>query len=164
MGQKTIQVAIKNSFFPILFGLVILVVFSSCSEQVFFNQTHDFKQSKWTDQDTAVFVVDVDNTAINYNFLLTLRVSKKYKYSNLWVKVITIAPDGSESVLAQRIDVANADGSWKGLVSGSVVENRLHYKTNAFPLVGEYTFKLIQAVEQPVIDEVLDIGMRIEAI
>jgi gliding motility-associated lipoprotein GldH len=137
---------------------------ASCGEEVFFDQTYDFKQSKWTDQDTATFTVHVDDTDVNYNFFLTLRVTKKYKYSNLWVKVITKAPDGSESVIAQRIDVSNTDGSWKGLISGSIVENRLHYKTNAFPLRGEYTFKIVQSVEQPVIDEILDIGMRIEAI
>lgn len=66
--------------------------------------------------------------------------------------------------MAQRIDIANPDGSWKGRVSGSVVENRLHYKTNAFPLEGQYVFQIIQAVEEAEIKDVLDIGMRIEEI
>jgi gliding motility-associated lipoprotein GldH len=154
----------KNNIFIICFVAVLAAVFSSCSDQSFFDQTYDFKNTVWSEKDTATFIVDVENTEINYNFFLTLRTTKNYKFSNLWVKVIVKAPDDSKSVMAQRIDIANPDGSWKGRVSGSVVENRLHYKTNAFPLEGQYVFQIIQAVEEAEIKDVLDIGMRIEEI
>jgi gliding motility-associated lipoprotein GldH len=155
---------IKNKFHIIFFVFFIVTAASSCAENAFYDQTYDFKNETWKDLDTALFELDVQNTEINYNFFLTLRTTKNYKFSNLWVKIIIEAPDKSKSVMAQRIDIANPDGSWKGRVSGSIVENRLHYKTNAFPLTGKYTFKIVQAVNQESIDGVLDIGMRIEEI
>lgn len=154
---------IKNNY-PLIFAFTLAILITGCAENAFFDKTYDFKNEVWKDQDTASFEVEVERTDINYNFFLTLRTTKNYKFSNLWVKVIIEAPDKSESVMAQRIDIANPDGSWKGRVSGSVVENRLHYKTNAFPLKGKYKFKIIQAVNQKSVDGVLDIGMRIEEI
>lgn len=154
----------KNNLLILLFIVSTAMLLFSCADDSLYDQSYDFKGGVWNNQDTAAFYVDVENINVNYNFFLTLRTTKKYKYSNLWVKVIIESPDHSKSIMAQRIDIANPDGSWRGKVSGSIIENRLHYKTNAFPIEGQYVFKLVHAVEQPNIEEVLDIGMRIEEI
>lgn len=139
----------------------IPLLFISCGEQPYFDSAYSFKNKSWKESDTAFFEVEVMDTLQEYDFILTLRNTTDYKYSNIWVNIATTAPDNSTSVIAQRIKLAASDGSWLGRVSGTVVENRLHYKTNSFPLKGMYTFKINQAVQQDVIEEVLDISLRI---
>lgn len=142
--------------------LLILPIFLiSCGEQPFFDSAYSFKGKKWHEADTAVFHVEVEDTLQEYDFVLTFRNTTDYKYSNIWVNIATTAPDQTTSVIAQRIDLAASDGSWRGRVSGTVVENRLHYRTNNFPIPGTYEFKINQAVQQEVIDEVLDLSLRI---
>lgn len=144
------------------FILFLGLLMTSCEDHAFYDEAHSFDKNTWTEKDTAVFKVEVDDTDINYDFFLTLRTSKSYAYSNLWVTIETIAPDDSKSVISQRIDIANPDGSWKGRVTGSLVENRLHYRTTAFPLEGNYTFRIYQSVNQEKINDVMDISLRIE--
>lgn len=152
MKRKTIKY--------VLFWLLPLS-FMSCGEQAYFDSAYSFDDKTWYESDTAVFQVDVMDTLQEYDFVLTLRNTTDYKYSNIWVNIATTAPDQTTSVIAQRINLAAADGSWLGRVSGTVVENRLHYRTNSFPLKGLYEFKINQAVQQDVINEVLDISLRI---
>lgn len=147
----------------IKYGLLWLLplLFISCGEQPFYDSAHSFEDKIWQESDTALFEVDVTDTLQEYDFILTFRNTTDYKYSNIWVNIATTAPDESTSVIAQRIKLAAGDGSWLGRTSGTVVENRLHYKTNNFPIKGKYLFKISQAVQQEVIDEVLDISLRI---
>lgn len=153
---------IKSKVPLIFFILCVAIFLTACEDHAFYDEAHSFKNNTWTEKDTAVFEVDVDDTDVNYDFFLTLRTSKSYAYSNLWVTIETVSPDDSKSVISQRIDIANPDGSWKGRVTGSLVENRLHYRTTAFPLEGNYTFRIYQSVNQESINNVMDISLRIE--
>lgn len=137
------------------------LLFISCGEQPYYDSAHSFDDKLWQETDTAVFKVDVEDTLQEYDFILTFRNTTDYKYSNIWVNIATTAPDQTTSVIAQRINLAAPDGSWLGRISGTVVENRLHYKTNNFPIKGAYEFKINQAVQQKAIEEVLDISLRI---
>lgn len=137
------------------------LLFISCGEQPYYDSAHSFDDKVWQETDTAVFKVDVEDTLQEYDFILTFRNTTDYKYSNIWVNIATTAPDQTTSVIAQRINLAAPDGSWLGRISGTVVENRLHYKTNNFPIKGVFEFKINQAVQQKAIEEVLDISLRI---
>lgn len=147
----------------IKYGLLWLLplLFISCGEQPYYDSAHSFDDKVWQETDTAVFKVDVEDTLQEYDFILTFRNTTDYKYSNIWVNIATTAPDQTTSVIAQRINLAAPDGSWLGRISGTVVENRLHYKTNNFPIKGVFEFKINQAVQQKAIEEVLDISLRI---
>lgn len=145
--------------YVLLWSLSLLLL--SCGEQPLFDSAYSFEKKTWHEADTALFQIEIEDTLQEYDFILTLRTTTDYKYSNIWVNIATTAPDQSTSIVAQRINLAASDGSWLGRVSGTVVENRLLYRTNSFPLKGLYEFKINQAVQQEVIKEVLDISLRI---
>ena len=139
-----------------------LLSLSSCSDNALFDEAHEFKNRVWHISDTAQFTVEVTDTLQAYDFILTLRNSTNYEWSNLWVHIASTAPDGTTSKVAQRINIARPDGSWIGRVSGTIVESKLHYRTNKFPLSGTYQFEISQAVQENEINEVLDLSLRIE--
>ena len=143
-------------------ALVSILGLTSCGEQAYFDEAYSFKNSSWSETDTAHFEIDVDDTIQPFNFIMTLRTSTKYQYSNIWVYVISKAPDGSKSKVAQRIPLARPDGSWIGRVSGTIVESRLKFDSKPFPIKGKYTFDIVNATQQKELDEVLDISLKVE--
>jgi gliding motility-associated lipoprotein GldH len=137
-------------------------VLIACGGSPIFDKSHSFQQQKWSEDEAVVFEVEVEDTVTPYDFVITLRTTTSYAYSNLWLFISSTAPDGITSKVAQRINIARGDGSWIGSVSGSVVESKLTYKTQSIPYKGSYTFKIELATQQPEIREILDISMRVE--
>jgi gliding motility-associated lipoprotein GldH len=152
--------AVKTLSFITVLGLFTFL--QSCGEQPYFDQVHNFDDKSWGKKDTAVFIVDVQDSLTNHDFIISLRTTTDYMYSNLWIYVWVTAPDGSTSKVAQKIPMARPDGSWVGRVSGSLVESRLRFDSKPFPIKGEYVFKMVNATQEKSITDVMDIGLRIE--
>jgi gliding motility-associated lipoprotein GldH len=148
----------SNNF---LFICLISLLLSSCSNDTLFDQVESFKSKVWVQGDQIIFEVDVEDTLQPFNFEITLRTSTDYTYSNLWIYISSKAPDDVTSKVAQRINIARSDGSWIGKASGTIVESKLLYRTQSFPLRGKYVFTIEQATQNEKIEHVLDLGLRI---
>ncbi len=152
----------KNlSYFSFLTLLLIGVLFQSCKDNTLFDDVHDFENGTWSKKDTAVFKINVQDT-INHDFILTVRTTTQYAYSNLWIYIMVTAPDSTTSKVAEKIPLAYPDGSWIGRVSGSLVESRFRFDSKPFPIKGEYIFKITNATQQEEIENIQDIGLRID--
>ncbi|WP_159038338.1 gliding motility lipoprotein GldH [Brumimicrobium mesophilum] len=151
---------VKHFTFIAMLGL--FTTLQSCGENPYFDQAYSFEDVSWDKKDTAVFKVDVQDSLMVHDFILTLRTTKEYLYSNLWVYISVTAPDGTTSKVAQKIPLAAPDGSWLGKTSGALVESRLRFDSKPFPIKGEYVFKIMNATQDESISNVMDIGLRIE--
>lgn len=143
-------------------ALMLVVMLSSCGEQAYYDDVYSFDDESWKKMDTARFEVPVDDTSNRFQFSLSLRTTTEYEFSNLWVYIMSTAPDGSTSKVAQKLPLARHDGSWIGTVSGTVVQTEVKFAAKHFPLKGDYTFELVNATQQESIENVLDIGLRIK--
>lgn len=155
------MVQIKHKGFIIL-CLVALFSFQGCNNEALYDQTHSFEDHTWHKSDTVTFSVNVNDTVLPYDFILTLRNSTEYLYNNLWVYVMVTAPDGTTSKVAEKLPISQPNGQWIGRVSGSLVETRLRFASKTFPISGKYLFKIANATQQGDIDYVQDIGLRIK--
>jgi gliding motility-associated lipoprotein GldH len=153
---------IKKSLNNWMWMSVVALTLLSCGERPLFDASHAFTDRTWHDEETVEFDLEVTDTLAAYDFVITLRTTTDYAYSNLWVYISSTAPDNVTSKIAQRINIARPDGTWIGRVSGSVVESKLIYRTQPFPYSGNYTFSLELATQQEKIKEILDISLRIE--
>lgn len=142
--------------------LGIFALLQSCGEKPYFDEVYSFDDTSWDKIDTATFKVEVQDSLRIHDFVLSLRTSKEYMFSNMWVYISVTAPDGSTSKVAQKIPMAAPDGSWLGKVSGALVESRLRFDSKPFPLKGEYVFRIMNATQDESIPHVMDIGLRIE--
>lgn len=145
-----------------LLAPLALMLLWGCNNNAIFDQSYSFPKHQWAKGDTVEFKVPINDSVSNYDFILTLRNSTEYLYSNLWVYVMVTAPDGTTSKVAEKLPIARPDGSWIGRVSGSLVENRLRFASKVFPIKGTYTFKICNATQQGTISNIEDIGLRIQ--
>lgn len=160
MEIKVMKKAVKQISLIVLLGL--FVILQSCGEQPYFDEVYSFDDTTWDKVDTATFNVEVEDSMMVHDFVLSLRTTKEYLFSNMWVYIWVTAPDGTTSKVAQKIPMAAPDGSWLGNVSGALVESRLRFDSRSFPLKGEYIFKVMNATQDESIPHVMDIGLRIE--
>lgn len=148
----------------IILILTIGLFFTSCGERPLYTAVYSFDDKIWTDKDTAVFELNVDDTTTEYQSTLSLRTTTDYLYSNLWVYVDIIAPDSVKSKVAYPISITQADGRWIGEKSGTIVNHKLTFGAASFPLKGKYTYKITQAVNKEMVENVLDIGLTVTEI
>lgn len=148
-----------------IFALLLLAgIFVSCAEQPYFDKVYSFKNNEWDQRVKPHFTVDIKDINKEYNFVITLRTTTDYKYSNLWVYMSTTTPDGKKAREPFQIFITNPDGTWIGSKTGTVVENYLQFKKRKLPMKGKYTFTLEQGITDQKIDEVLDIGFNVEEV
>ena len=148
---------LRNFLLFFILGLSTL----SCSEKPFYENVYSFDGNEWTQRVKPSFAVDIKDIEKEYNFIITLRTTTDYKYSNLWIYMNTITPDGTKAREPFQIQITNPDGSWAGIKTGTIVEHPLQFNKRKLPKKGKYTFTLEQGITESKIDEVLDIGLRV---
>lgn len=141
--------------------LPLLLLFG-CSTAPFYEKVYSFEKQVWKQDQKMKFVVDIQDLNKTYDFTLSLRTTTDFKYSNLWMFMKTIAPDGSEGREPIQLLITNPDGSWVGTKSGSVVETPLYFKQRKMPLKGKYTFILEQGITDSKVTDVLDLIFRVD--
>lgn len=141
--------------------LLFVIALYGCGEKPLFEKVYSFEDRVWTLDQKPEFSLEVTDTTALYDISLTLRTTTDYKFNNLWVFLKTTLPDGQSERLPFQIRISNEDGSWIGNKTGSVVETSLDFPARKLPVKGKYSFIVEQAVTQSQIDEVLDIGLRV---
>jgi gliding motility-associated lipoprotein GldH len=147
-----------------VFSLCVLAAITACQKEAYYEKTYEFPHSSWARDQKAVFKVPIQDTAKEYDFIITLRTTTDYHYNNLWIFLNTTTPSGSNAREPFQIRIQNPDGTWAGKKTGTVVEFPLNFKRRKMPEKGNYTFALEQGITASAIDEVLDIGLRVEEV
>lgn len=150
----------KTAFFAILLGLFV----TSCSEAPYFEKVVSFDNNKWEVNQKPTFEVEIDDTSVFYDFVLTMRTTTEYKYNNLWIFWNTKTPNGENVREPFEVKIAAQDGSWIGKNSGTIVENQIHFRQRKISPKGKYTFVLEQGITESVIDNVLDVNLKVEKV
>lgn len=139
-----------------------LLILCSCGESPHFEKVYSFENREWHQDVKPTYSVKIDDINKEYNFTLSLRTTTDYKYNNLWVFMKTESPDGTSAREPFEILITDPNGSWIGNNTGSIVETPLYFKRRKLPLKGTYTFTLEQGITASEIDEVLDLGFKVE--
>lgn len=151
---------ISSAITVMMVGIVLL---SSCGSSPYFEENKTMENHTWNYNDPAVFEVEIDDTVSAFDFFLNLRVTKSYEFSNIYVFFTTNLPDGHQTRDTVESVLAGPDGTWLGKVSGGLVENKILFKHNKrFPMAGKYTFTIEQAMRGEELNEVADVGLRLE--
>lgn len=146
-----------------LFLIGAFAVLISCGEPPFYEETRTFEDAKWPADQDLTFTFEIDDTQQAYDFLLNLRHGEAYPYSNLYLFMQLDFPNGKRSVDTLECVLADERGKWKGRTPGSLVDHRIIINgRRIFPLKGEYTVHIKQAMRQDPLPEIFDVGFALE--
>ena len=160
---------IKTFLHTTIFVAISALVLNSCADKNFvFDQNVEIPNARWIVSERAILKVDVTDTINQHNFYINVRNTEEYPYRNLYVFVNTIFPNEKSSRDTVGIVLADATGRWLGSGSGFLsssqhLTNTILYQYNKrFPVSGEYTFEIEQAMREDTLVGIQNIGLKIE--
>ena len=146
-----------------LFLLCLSILSISCeNENIIYNKYFDLDSSKWSYNDSILFQWNIEDTSSSYNVDFQLRASNSYKWSNIFIFSDVFFPNGKARRDTFEYFLADKNGHWVGNRSGLIVHYDLPiYKKVKFPLSGEYKFLILQGMRDTILNEILNVGVKI---
>ena len=143
--------------------IAVFGLFISCSdENIIFNDYVDLENTQLSFKDTIVFQTLITDTINPHNIFLQLRTSTDYKWSNMFVFSEIYFPNNKSRTDTFEVFLMDKKGNWNGDKSGIVANfNYSLYKNIKFPIKGDYKFKLIQAMRDTILKDVISVGLKI---
>ena len=120
---------------------------TACVQGVVFSEQKPLDDSKWYIRDTVKFSVNVEDTLNLYDFIISLRNTTDYPYSNIFLFINTVFPEGQRSVDTLEYTMADQYGKWLGTGRGFYRDNDILYRYNLrFAQPGDYRFEIVHAM------------------
>jgi gliding motility-associated lipoprotein GldH len=150
----------KLNIFILLLPLTLLF---SCVDERFYEQNKAIPNGTWHKDEPKEFEVDIQDTSALYDFYINVRNSGAYQFANLFLFINTHFPDGGMARDTVELFLADPSGRWLGDGSGDIYDSRFLFRQGVdFPQQGLYRFEFIQAMRKEELEEIMDIGLRIE--
>ena len=142
-----------------IIGVCIVLSCARCSSSNFSKRTV-IPDAEWAQENRVAFDVPIEDTLNGYVFGIGLRHLENYRYSNLFVFLHTRMPNGNITHDTIECTLATPEGRWIGKSSGSMRDLVVPLNENLrFPLTGTYHFEIEQAMREPVLKGISDIGL-----
>ncbi|MBR0175980.1 MAG: gliding motility lipoprotein GldH [Bacteroidales bacterium] len=142
--------------------LLMALLMASCANDSFEKRVV-ITEAEWAQQDRVSFDVDINDTISGYAFGLEFRHLENYRYSNLFIFLHTRMPNGNLTHDTIECTLATPEGRWLGKGTGSMRDMIVTLNANLrFPLKGTYHFEIEQAMREPVLKGISDMGIFIE--
>ena len=149
------------SVFILLVGA--FVIFISCDRTVVYESHQSLAASGWPAEEALFFSATLSDTSSLHNMYIDVRNTTDYNFSNLYLFLDIEFPDGTQLRDTLECTLAEKDGEWTGKGFGKIRSNRFLFRTDVwFPVAGDYSFRMEQAMRREVLEGISDIGIRIE--
>lgn len=145
------------------FIIICLLGLASCQQSRIYDDAVVIPQETWIQNMPACFDVLISDTTCFCNMFLNIRNTTQYEFSNLYLFVTMVLPDGRMARDTINCQLADKDGRWLGKGMGSVKELHLPFRSDmVFPVSGTYRFYIEQAMRIDSLVGVNSIGIQLE--
>lgn len=146
------------------FFLLSVFLLNSCSRIDLFDKVVFLPKQEWTLANRPEITFDIKDTAASYKVYFLIRHTDAYRYNNIWIKLYSKLP-GEKSERSDRYEIPLAtDSRWLGTGMDDIYDHRVLLYRNPvkFFKPGRYTLRLEQDMRVDPLDNVLNVGIRIE--
>lgn len=146
---------------PVLLLLTALL-FSACNPKVIYDDTKELPGGVWSEDITVRFDVEINSADQPTSFYLNVRHTTDYGYANLYLFISTTYPNGELARDTVECMLADRSGKWLGKGITNIRDNQVLLRRGLrFPVNGTYIFEIEQAMREPLLEGITDIGLRI---
>ncbi|MEZ4804035.1 MAG: gliding motility lipoprotein GldH [Bacteroidia bacterium] len=139
----------------------VILLFSCSNENKIVDQMIDIPKSEWTYDQIPDYPFQVENTNIYHDFYIKLRVSKSYKYENLYLLSHIHEPNGKIKNQTINLTLTDSTGKPLGQSTGSAIDYEFPMGKMSFKEVGQYKIALEQNMRDSMVNGIESIGVRI---
>lgn len=153
----------SNTFRMPVLTFLLLGLLISCDPNRVYDQNVRIINQSWNKDSLIKFQFHIEDTISLHKFYLNIRHNTDYPYSNIYFFMNGIFPNGNKTRDTIECLLADPRGNWLGKGAGKIRDNRILLREHLrFPVRGDYTFEIEQAMRQISLKGVEDIGIRIE--
>lgn len=143
--------------------VVGILLFVGCSEPPYFEEVRELPSQEWKIEEPFTFDFKIEDTEQPFDLLLNFRHGDAYPYSNIHLFMELDFPNGKKSTDTLECILADSRGMWLGRTPGDLVDHRILLNERAiFPLAGDYTVTITQAMRVDPLPDVYDVGFALE--
>jgi gliding motility-associated lipoprotein GldH len=148
-----------------VFAICLLLTLWSCNKLDSFEQTVFFSDHQWTSKNKPNFQFEIKDTISRYNIYVVIRHEDAFHYNNLWLNIITTAPNEKSNTQKVNLQLANNSTGWLGSGMDDVFDHRIRITNSPIHLKkGVYQFSLQQIMREDPLPAMLNAGIRVEKI
>jgi gliding motility-associated lipoprotein GldH len=137
---------------------------TSCKDNSIFDENTNIPSKTWNRHNLVKLNVPITDTVNSFRIFINIRNDGNYSRRNIFLFITVRSPKGDELKDTVNCILADEKGRWYGKSNlGDLYFNRFLYKPKViFPHAGNYTFIIEQAMRTENLDNIEDVGVRIE--
>jgi gliding motility-associated lipoprotein GldH len=149
---------IKNCLLPLV---SCSLYFAACTTVDLYEKDLTIPGFKWKSSFKPEFTFLIKDTAVQYQLFLVLRHNEKYNYNNIWINLYSQPPGDSVHKAPYELQLANNEG-WIGTGMDDIYEHRIELTKPIRLKAGIYHFKIEQIMREDPLENVMNVGLRVE--
>ena len=149
---------IKNCF---LFLVPCTLILASCTTVDLYEKDITLPGFKWNSSFKPEFTFLIKDTTVQYQLFLVLRHNEKYNYNNIWINLYSQPPGDTMHKAPFELQLANNE-RWLGTGMDDIYEHRIKLTKPITLKAGTYHFKIEQIMREDPLENVMNIGLRVE--
>jgi gliding motility-associated lipoprotein GldH len=154
---------LKRTLHILFFLFLVACLFFSCTPIDLYEKTVAIPRHEWQNSFRPSFSFVIKDTSVPYKIVLVLRHNEKYNYNNIYVNLYIKRPGQDTAVKFQRdLLLATNEEGWLGSGIDDIYEHRLKLAENERLEAGMYTFTIEQIMREDPLQNVLNVGLRLE--
>jgi len=140
----------------------ILLYLAGCDSRTIYDNNKNIQDDVWKSDQIVRFDIELKDTVNIHKFYINLRHKTSYRYANIFLFINTTFPDGKEARDTVECILADPSGKWLGKGISNIRDNQVLLRRGLrFPQQGTYIFEFEQAMREPELEGVMDLGLRI---
>ncbi|HPD63938.1 MAG TPA: gliding motility lipoprotein GldH [Bacteroidia bacterium] len=146
----------------ILFGLWVLLLMG-CGRGIIYTRYIKIDNFVWNFNKKIEFKVNIKETDKKYEVLLHIRNASQYPYSNIWINVSGVDPNG-KNIFTRKYEFTLADesGRWLGKGLGDIIDNQfIIVEDFSAEKTGTYSFIVNHEMRVDNVPGIMDIGLTV---
>jgi len=159
--------SLKKIVYTLYFLLLIFTFTPSCTTIDLYEKNIAIPGHAWKSSFKPSFTFTIKDTATPYQLFLVFRHTEKYNYTNLYINLYSQSPGAEKPQVIQfDLPLVNSEKGWMATGMDDIYEHRILLtparKNSYFKKPGNYTFTVEQIMREDPLQNVLDVGLRIE--
>jgi gliding motility-associated lipoprotein GldH len=136
-------------------------LFTSCTSIDIYEKDVTIPGFKWQSSFKPEFTFTIKDTTVPYQLFLVLRHNERYNYNNIWINLYSQPPGDTMHKASFELPLATNE-KWLGTGMDDIYEHRIKLTNAQYLKAGEYHFKIEQIMREDPLENVMNVGLRVE--
>jgi gliding motility-associated lipoprotein GldH len=141
--------------------LSLCIVHFSCTSIDLYEKDTTIPGFKWKSSFIPEFTFTIKDTTAPYQLFLVLRHNERYTYNNIWINLYSQPPGDTFHKAPFELPLATKE-KWLATGMDDIYEHRIRLTDPQYLKAGVYHFKIEQIMREDPLENVIDVGLRVE--